>query len=113
MKMTAAEALAVFGLSEGASDRETIKKSYRRLVMRYPPESFPDRFAEIREAYSVLVESDDWWKKFLSSGDVLSPPSTTIKDYQRSAMTIGQLREEMSEKKLYLEICRLACKTLV
>jgi hypothetical protein len=39
---------------------EDIRKAYVRLVRRYPPEHFPDKFAKLHEAYQKLILSDDY-----------------------------------------------------
>jgi len=43
----------ILGLATGASS-EAIDRAYRRLVLRYPPELYPDRFSEIHRAYRQL-----------------------------------------------------------
>src|SRR5436190_2155722 len=44
---------AVLGVERSADERE-IKKAYFRLVRQYSPESHPEEFKRIREAYEVL-----------------------------------------------------------
>ncbi len=44
---------AILGIPRGADDRE-IKKAYFRLVRQYSPETQPEEFKRIREAYEVL-----------------------------------------------------------
>ena len=39
---------------------ETVRKAYVRLVRRYPPEHFPEKFATLREAYQQLTLDDDF-----------------------------------------------------
>lgn len=38
---------------------EEVRKSYVRLVRRYPPEHFPEKFAQLRNAYAMLTLDDD------------------------------------------------------
>jgi len=42
------------------SSPEDVRKAYVRLVRRYPPEHFPEKFAELRKAYQQLTLSDDF-----------------------------------------------------
>jgi len=39
---------------------EDVRNAYVRLVRRYPPEHFPEKFAQLREAYQQLTLSDDF-----------------------------------------------------
>jgi curved DNA-binding protein CbpA len=43
----------VLGVSP-QSDEATIRKSYLSLVRQFPPERFPQEFAEIRSAYEAV-----------------------------------------------------------
>jgi len=43
----------VFGLPAGAGETE-IRQRYLELVRQYPPDSAPERFAEIRAAFDQL-----------------------------------------------------------
>ncbi|MCR5168960.1 MAG: hypothetical protein K6C33_00670 [Desulfovibrio sp.] len=42
---------------------EEIHKAYVRLARRYPPQNFPERFAEIKDAYQALVLDKDFLDK--------------------------------------------------
>ena len=42
---------------------DEVHKAYVRLVRRYPPQSFPERFAEIKDAYQALVLDRDFLDK--------------------------------------------------
>ena len=49
----ASDFYAVLGVDRTADDRE-IKKAYFRLVRKYSPETHPEEFKRVREAYEVL-----------------------------------------------------------
>ena len=42
---------------------EEIHKAYVRLARRYPPQNFPERFAEIKDAYQALILDKDFLDK--------------------------------------------------
>ncbi len=52
-------AYALLRVERNASP-EDVRKAYVRLVRRYPPEHFPEKFAELRKAYQQLTLSDDF-----------------------------------------------------
>ena len=37
------------------ADIDQVRQAYLRLVRRYPPEHFPDKFARIKQAYEQLI----------------------------------------------------------
>ncbi|GHV33534.1 hypothetical protein FACS1894187_02070 [Synergistales bacterium] len=43
---------------ERDADPETVRQAYVRLVRRYPPEHFPDKFTALRKAYQRLTADD-------------------------------------------------------
>ena len=43
---------------------EDIEMAYQKMLRRYPPEQFPEKSREIRDAHSVLTESSDYWNGF-------------------------------------------------
>jgi preprotein translocase subunit SecA len=45
----------VLQLEQGA-DKQAVKKAYFKLIRQYPPEKFPEKFKEIREAYEFLQD---------------------------------------------------------
>lgn len=40
------------------ADPETLRKAYLRMVRRYPPEHFPEKFSRIHKAYNRLRGED-------------------------------------------------------
>ncbi len=50
-------AYATLRISRDATP-EAARQAYLRMVRRYPPEHFPDKFAEIRNAYRQLTLDD-------------------------------------------------------
>ena len=47
---------------------EEVRTAYVRLVRRYPPERFPERFAVIRNAYQKVCLGEDYLKNLLETG---------------------------------------------
>jgi hypothetical protein len=45
---------------------EEVRRAYVRLVRRYPPEHFPEKFASLRRAYQQLTLSDDFIEEVFS-----------------------------------------------
>lgn len=58
------EAQALLGLDTNA-DATAIKRAYRKLVMVHPPDSDPDGFRKVRDAYELLTEPGDRIKAML------------------------------------------------
>jgi curved DNA-binding protein CbpA len=52
------EALVVLGVG-AADDAAAVKKAYRRAVVQHPPDTDPDGFRRVRDAYELLC---DPWK---------------------------------------------------
>jgi hypothetical protein len=42
-------------------------KAFERLARRYPPQSFPERFARIIEARNLLLGNDPHWREQILS----------------------------------------------
>jgi hypothetical protein len=78
----------VLNLAEGASDQQ-IRARYLELVRQYPPESAPDRFAEIRAAYDEISNPHEQIKRML-----FFPPKDSIDDI------IHDLKSEGSERRV-------------
>jgi len=47
----------ILGL-EGDFEYSDIKKSYKKLIRQYPPQSEPEMFAKIRDAYDSLTNEE-------------------------------------------------------
>jgi hypothetical protein len=52
---------------------EAVRQAYVRLVRRYPPEHFPEKFIELREAYQQLTLDDAFVEKIAEIEDSLRP----------------------------------------
>jgi curved DNA-binding protein CbpA len=48
------------------AEPEEVRRAYVRLVRRYPPEHFPERFASLRRAYQQLNLDDDFIEEISS-----------------------------------------------
>jgi hypothetical protein len=64
--LTYREAMETLRLSQDtAASDEDIEKAFRKLRRRYPPEQFPEKFQRVRESYSLLKQSDDYWRSLI------------------------------------------------
>ncbi|MDR2179918.1 MAG: hypothetical protein LBP21_06395 [Synergistaceae bacterium] len=45
---------------------EEVRRAYVRLVRRYPPEHFPEKFAALRRAYQQVTLSEDFIEEMFS-----------------------------------------------
>ena len=57
-------AYSLLRIAKNASP-EDVRNAYVRLVRRYPPEHFPEKFAKLREAYLQLTLGDDFLNEIL------------------------------------------------
>jgi curved DNA-binding protein CbpA len=62
------EARAALGLGDAEEDAAAIKRAYRRAVLQHPPDTDPDGFRRIRDAYELL--RDPWTR----AEDLLNRP---------------------------------------
>ena len=46
---------------------EEVRTAYVKLVRRYPPEHFPERFAALRNAYEKVCLGDDYLRNLLET----------------------------------------------
>jgi curved DNA-binding protein CbpA len=66
------DARETLGVGPAASDEE-IRAAYLRLVKEHPPETSPERFERIRDAYEVLRDPRRRMRDMLFSGERLMP----------------------------------------
>jgi hypothetical protein len=52
---------------------EAVRQAYVRLVRRYPPEHFPEKFIELRRAYQQLTLNDDFIEELCESEMPMNP----------------------------------------
>ena len=67
------EALKVLGVERGASEQE-IRRAYFHLVRKFPPESNPQAFQKIRQAYMLVKDADRKAEFELSDLELPPPP---------------------------------------
>ena len=66
------DARAILGVENSAGDEE-IRAAYLRLVKEHPPESSPEQFERIRDAYERLRDPRGRMRDMLFSGDAFAP----------------------------------------
>lgn len=69
----------ILGVSENAGDVE-IRAAYLRLVKEHPPESSPEQFERIRDAYETLRDPRRRIQNMLFSADPFAPLTDVLKD---------------------------------
>lgn len=62
------QARAALGLGDAETDPAAVKRAYRRALAQHPPDTDPDGFRRIRDAYELL--RDPWAR----AQDLLSTP---------------------------------------
>ena len=86
----------VLGLSFEANDEE-IRERYKELVVRYPPDRFPDRFAGIREAFESLKSERERIRthmfRFDKSGRLLNKNKSRQMNWDRRRLSADELAE--------------------
>lgn len=55
-------------------DIQTVRTAYIRMVRRYPPEHFPEKFAEIQSAWQALSLSKDFLRQMEEVASSLRSP---------------------------------------
>lgn len=91
----------ILGIQPGASQIE-IKKAYFKMIRQYSPETDPEQFQKIREAYEYLKNAENSPK-----GPVFPPFSEPFA--QKMAEQITQAIQEGNQK-LYRDTCEQAWK---
>lgn len=66
------DARAILGIEDNAGDEE-IRAAYLRLVKEHPPESSPEQFERIRDAYEKLRDPRRRMRDMLFGGDAFAP----------------------------------------
>ena len=101
--MTKKQALKILQINEWSPDEETIRKSYRKLALKYHPDKNPNenatqQFQEVKEAYDFLQ------RKFV---DIL-PERDTPSDYIfiLKSFLSGIFDEESSNRYILIEFMR-------
>ena len=62
-------ALKILRVEKGASP-EALREAYVKMVRRYPPEHFPEKFAAVKRAYSRLCADDDILDEYMNLHDI-------------------------------------------
>ncbi|MBF0208536.1 MAG: hypothetical protein HQK53_16795 [Oligoflexia bacterium] len=68
--LTKEDAIKLLRTNTEIIDHDELLRVYLKMMRRYPPEVFPEKAMQIREAYQVLAAGDDFWKEFIE-GDEL------------------------------------------
>ena len=87
------------GLSPDCSEAD-LRKRYLELVRRYPPESHPEKFSKIHEAYEQLKNPLEAVPDMLfsfSSGDSIDRIVADVLDYVRDERLPTSLLMQMGE----------------
>lgn len=78
------EARSVLGLSPTEVDVGAIKKAYRRAVAEHPPDTDPDAFRKIRDAYEMLKDPWSRTEELLAQPLPEAPPPTPPEEPARA-----------------------------
>ena len=71
------DAKGVLGVADGATEEE-IRAAYLRAVREHPPDTSPEQFERIRDAYEALRDPRSRARNLLFSGDPLAPLDSLI-----------------------------------
>lgn len=65
------QAAAFLGISiEDCDDLEKVKEAYHKMRRRYPEQSFPDKYRNIKQAYELLSIPKKIWEDLISSKNI-------------------------------------------
>jgi curved DNA-binding protein CbpA len=88
-------------IPRGATPEE-VRAAYVKLVRRYPPERFPERFAAFRNAYQKVCLGDDYLEDILKAG---ISQTTTL---EFAGFLWGDRKELIPEESDLLDLAALA-----
>ncbi|MDR1133674.1 MAG: hypothetical protein LBL05_05890 [Synergistaceae bacterium] len=80
---------------------EEVRAAYVKLVRRYPPERFPERFAAFRNAYQKVCLDDDYLDYLLDIG------TNNITKLEFAGLLWGDRRELKPEESDLLDLAAL------
>ncbi|HZS38028.1 MAG TPA: DnaJ domain-containing protein [Polyangia bacterium] len=89
---------------ERAADERTIKKAYFTLVRKYPPETHPEEFKRVREAYEVL--SNPVSRKDYDSIDQYDQYGEQISAQLKAGMEAMEAGDFKTAQRQFIEILR-------
>jgi len=88
-----------------ASDERAIKKAYFALVRKYPPETHPEEFKKIREAYEVL--SNPQSRKDYDSVDQYAQYGAEVQAAMQAGMDAMDQSDWKTAQRCFHEVLRL------
>ena len=95
------KAFFVLGIDPDA-DESAIESAYRKLVVKYPPDTHPDQFKQISEAYE-LIKTEDSRIRYLMNIDPDSSENVaeSMTEELISAIRANPLATHLGEKDFY------------
>ncbi len=68
---------------EPTNDRAAIKSAYAKILKKYHPEEYPEKFIIFREAYKTALEygSEEYGSERVYSGEITDKFKNTRNDY--------------------------------
>jgi len=65
---------------------DEVRKSYVKMVRRYPPEHFPDRFMQLRKAQEQLGLTEDWLSEWIREAAAAESPREFVSFWFKEAL---------------------------